>query len=362
MRSKRNRFPWPLLASATLVLAVTPAKADLVTRYLVYGARAQVVQVDSTGTHSTADATTRTSECLFNVCTTSGTGYPLALAAAEPMPSQQAHAAQDGWGAFGQRQAVALTNYETGVQQVHGHTSTLFSVTVGSDRPNTPVQVDFRWLGSRVAAGTLYGEGFVDASSSVQVLVSRNGGLEQLVWGFDDATRKVPGSAGGMFTDRHSEVDTLGVGLPDRSFEAEWREFMVWGDIERGAHFGTMDFGVLQPGETFTLSYRVLTNLSMSDVRYASRGELLLDDPFSVGQPAFSFRGLDYTFDDAPVDPPDGVPEPGSLPLLLAAGTAAVVWRRRRPQAATASTAAGTGSVASQASMSRGSVMALTAA
>lgn len=359
MRSKRNRFPWPLLASATLVLAVTPAKADLVTRYLVYGARAQVVQVDSTGTHSTADATTRTSECLFNVCTTSGTGYPLALAAAEPMPSQQAHAAQDGWGAFGQRQAVALTNYETGVQQVHGHTSTLFSVTVGSDRPNTPVQVDFRWLGSRVAAGTLYGEGFVDASSSVQVLVSRNGGLEQLVWGFDDATRKVPGSAGGMFTDRHSEVDTLGVGLPDRSFEAEWREFMVWGDIERGAHFGTMDFGVLQPGETFTLSYRVLTNLSMSDVRYASRGELLLDDPFSVGQPAFSFRGLDYTFDDAPVDPPGGVPEPGSLPLLLAAGTAAVVWRRRRPQAATA---AGTGSAASQASMSRGSVMALTAA
>lgn len=352
MRFKIRHTPWPLLAAAPLLVLQAPARADLVTQWLEYGAMAQVVQVDRSGTHATTDQTTRLSRCLFNICATSGTGYPLALAGAEPNATQQAHAAQDGWGAFGQRQAVALTNYESGVQQVHSHTATDFSVTVGSDRVNMPVQVDFRWLGSRVAAGTLYGEGFLDASSSVQVLVSRNGGLEQLVWGFDDATHKAPGSAGGMFSDQHSEVDTLGVGLPARSFEAEWRDFMVWGDIERGAHFGTMDFGVLQPGESFTLTYRVRTDLSMSGVRYASRGELLLDDPFHLDRPAFSFRGLDYTFDDAPVDPPAGVPEPGSLPLLLAAGGAAVAWRRRGAQVA----------AASQASTSRGSVRALTAA
>ena len=315
-----------------LCAGVGSAHAGLVVRGLEFEAFAQVVQVDSTGTHGAQDHHVRQATCFFNVCATTNNGTPGILASAEPLTTQRAHAFQDGWGAFGQRQTVGLTNYQSGVQQVQGQTYTRFSQQVGSDAVNSLLQLDFRWLGSRVAAGTYYGEGLIDASSQVQVMVSRNGGPEEMIWGFIDRTRKVPGSPGGMFSDQHLDVDVQGVGLPSRQFETAWREFMVWGDIHRGAAFGTFDFGTLSPGETFTLTYVARTDLVMDGVTYASRGELLLDDPVQLRQSAFTFRGLDYTFAGDVNDPTTGVPEPSSLALLLAAG--ALPWWRRRDQAA----------------------------
>lgn len=322
-----TRFGKPILAAASLLAAALPAQAGLFVSDLYFEALAQVVQTDSTGTHETLDHPTRHALCLFHFCATTPNGSPGILASAEPTATQRAYAAQDAWGAFGQRQGVAVSNYGSGVQEVQGHTYTLFTQQVGTDTANTRLLLDFRWLGSRVAAGTYYGEGLLDASSSVHVSVSRNGGPDEQVWGFQDRTRKVPG--GGMFSDQHLDWDVQGVGTPTRQFETEWREFMVWGDIERGAHFGTFDFGVLNPGETFQLTYVARTDLVMSNVTYAGRGELLLDDPFGLQQPGLRFRDLDYVFADDGIDPPPaGVPEPGSLALLMAAG--AMPWWRRR--------------------------------
>lgn len=332
-----TQFKKSVLAAAGLLAAALPAQAGLYVSDLYIEALAQVVQTDSTGVHQTLDHPVRQAVCLFNVCATTNNGSPGILASAERSATQRAYAAQDAWGAFDQRQGVAVSNYGSGVQEVQGHTYTLFRQEVGTDTANSRLLLDFRWLGSRVAAGTYYGEGLLDASSSVHVTVSRNGGPDEAVWGFIDRTRKVPGSPGGMFSDQHLEWDVQGVGMPTRSFETEWREFMVWGDIERGAHFGTFDFGVLNPGESFTLTYVARTDLVMSNVTYAGRGELMLDDPFSLQQPGARFRDLDYVFaDDGPNPPPLGVPEPASLALVLTAGA----WqlRRRRGLAARAKT------------------------
>jgi hypothetical protein len=349
-----THFGKSTLAAVALLAATLPAQAGLYVSDLYFEAMAQVVQTDSAGIHATTDHQARQALCLFNVCATTSNGSPGILASAEPTATQRAYAAQDAWGAFSQRQGVAVSNYGSGVQEVQGQTYTLFRQQVGTDTANSRLLLDFRWLGSRVAAGTYYGEGLLDASSSVYVTVSRNGGPDESIWGFIDRTRKVPGSPGGLFSDQHLEWDMQGVGTPARQFETEWREFMVWGDIERGAFFGTFDFGLLNPGESFELTYVARTDLVMSNVTYAGRGELLLDDPFALQQPGMRFRGLDYVFaDDGTNPPPAGVPEPASLALVLAAGA----WqlRRRRAQAAS-DNGAGAAVSASQAVTSRGSV------
>ena len=105
---------------------------------------------------------------------------------------------------------------------------------------------------------------------------------------------------------------------------------MIWGDIERGAHFGTFDFGVLNPGEVFELSYVARTDLVTSNVTFAGRGELWLDDPFGLRQRAFTFRDLAYSGAGDVNDPTTGVPEPATRALVLVAGAWQV--RRRRPE------------------------------
>lgn len=310
-----------LAATVGLWMPAPPALAEAVLLGMDLSASAQVVQVDGAGTRSTSVVQSNAAVCTPFGCLLGGP--PALLAGATPAQTQQAHAAQDIWGAFGQRQNVSLENYGAGVQRVEGHTASRYTIEMHVSNTPTPVFVDFRWLGSRVAAGSHYGSGQVDASSSVAVMVSRNGGAAQQVWGFEDRTR----STGGLFTDQHSDVDLLGAGLPARRFETEWREFMVWGDIERDFHVGTFDFGVLQPGETLSLTYEARTDLVMHDVPYSSRGELELLDPFRLGQgPAiFSVRGLDLPFATGP----QGVPEPGGLALAFA-GLAALVQRSRR--------------------------------
>lgn len=347
----------PAALALCFIASGAPVHAGVVALGLDLRADSRITQVDASGTHTAALSQAQAYGCPFFVLCLPTTGVPGAvLSSVVPSQSQQAHAAQDPYGAFGQWQDVTLSNYGSGVQSVESRTSTRYSVAVGIVDVATALQVDFRWLGSRVAAGSYYGAGSIDASSSVQVLVSRNGGPQQLVWGFDDRTMRVPGQAG-LFAESHAGTDTLGAGLPAVSFETEWREMMVWGDIERGMHLGVFDFGLLQPGETFELTYLARTDLLMQDVPYASRGQLMLHDPFGLrqGQALLSVRGLDLRIEGGGIGGPAGVPEPASLGLVLA-GISGLLGRRRR-HAARGRAGSGGPAAGSQASTARASVI-----
>lgn len=327
-------------ATSTAVLAsllAAPADAALVVHSLDILAEAMVEQTDANGTRRTQDVQGVSMTCFANLCT----GLPgrvEVLASAEPLPAQRVHAAQDVWGAFGHRQDVELRNYGSGVERVGSASRSAYQIVVGADGWNTPLMLDFRWIASQVAAGSYYGSGTLDAWSRVEIAVSRNGGPEQVVWGFDDRIHKDVASNDGLFSATQADTDVFGIGLPAYTFETSWHEFMTWGDAQRGAFFGTLDFGLLQPGESFTLSYRAEAASVMSDVRYLARSELLLNDPFALrdGERLFALRGLDLRFDDAGPgeEPPGQVPEPGSLALALLGGV--MLWRRRRACAAPA--------------------------
>lgn len=310
-----------MLAGLMMSLSLS-VQAGLVPYGVDAYAEARVVQVDSTGTHTTQDRQLQGMGCLGSPfgCTLLGGSDPLALASAVPNGTQHVHAAQDIFGAFGQRQTLGLSNYGAGVVSVGGGSLTEYIIEVGADAFNTPLMVDFRWVEGRVAAGTYYGYGLLEAWSRVQILVSRNGGPEQLVWGFEDSIHKDPAASNNLFTDQRQDTDAMGIGTPTRSFESAWRDFMVWGEVQRDAFFGTLDFGVLQPGESFSLKYRAEAGATMSGVPYAARAELLLNDPLTLGAggPLIGIRGLDLRALLLPADP-TAVPEPGGQALTMLA-------------------------------------------
>ncbi len=242
-------------------------------------------------------------------------------------------AEQDHGGYYEHNHNLTLTNYDGNTYHVSGFAHTSHRITVTTVVPDTPLVLDLMWLGGMISAGSYYGSGEQRASMSVQLQAQRNGNALQPVWGFTDEIVHDSQSGAALFNSSSTVVDVLRAGLPRRSFEAEWRDMMVWGEVQRAPLFATLDFGLLQPGETFGLRYDVTTATLLDSVPYAARGLIDLKDPFGLrqGVSGFVLRGLALTDDGGP---PATVPEPGTLGLAMLVLGAALRRRHARPAAA----------------------------
>lgn len=237
-------------------------------------------------------------------------------------------AEQDHGGYFEHQHDLTLVNYSGDVYHLSGLAVTSHRVTVTTVVPDTPLVLDLMWLGGMISAGSYYGVGNLLASMSVQLQAQRNGNGLQPVWGFTDEIVHDAQTGAALFNASSTEVDVLGAGLPGRSFEAEWRDMMVWGEVQRAPLLTTLDFGLLQPGETFALQYDVSSALLLDSVPYAARGLIDLRDPFGLqqGVSGFVLRGLALADAGGPAA---AVPEPGTLGLAMLMLGAAVRRRHR---------------------------------
>lgn len=207
--------------------------------------------------------------------------------------------------------------------------ATRYELTVSANAANTPLLLDFNVFGSKVFGNAYYGDGRMKVETSVFISASRNGALANYIWGYGDGVvLDSTASTADRFSRVSSSVDSQGIGLPaDHEFLGYLpMSFISAGSVDRDAFSGHLDFGLLQPGETFTLRYESRTYVQ-SEIRYAGKSSAELIDPFLLGgapAPALELFGLVLP-QAAPV------PEPGRAGLLLA-GCAGLWWAwRRRP-------------------------------
>lgn len=318
------------MAMAVAVLAAVPgaARAAVTLHLGSLHARAQAFEVDAEGVTAGVPGGFSNPNC-------SPTGGPCNLGWSGPtrrlgtstLSSGNVSAYQDIGGWFEQQQSLQLVNYNAGLRQVSGIATTEHEVTISTNQPNTRLLLDVFWVGGLISAGSYYGLGDLLLTMGVTILTSRGGFNPEPVWSFVDEIARGPGSGAPLFTSTRSELDLLGAGLPTRHFETEWREMMIWGDLERESFVTTLDFGLLQPGERFTVRYEAWSTVLMADVPYASRALVDLKDPFGLqaGGSRIALRGLPLADGG---DPPTAVPEPASLGLVLAALGLASLRRR----------------------------------
>ena len=242
---------------------------------------------------------------------------PFVLTATAQVGTQTALAQQAKNGYFQNRAAAAFGN-EPNVDVV-ANAYTTYSLTVGTDTADTPLILDFNVFGSLARGSAYYAAGEVIVRSGLSILA---GGVP--VWGYRDTASQ----SASLFSVSHTETDLQGIGLPAATNFVGFDGFQNTGSVDRGGFFGTLDFGLLQPGELFTVIYESASSIYMKDVDYGGSALATLTDPFALGgEPPLTLRGL------ALPTAPGSVPEPQTWALMLAALALLVRTRAMRGQA-----------------------------
>jgi|GEM_PF-2243297 len=189
---------------------------------------------------------------------------------------------------------------------------TQFKLTVRTDTADTPLILDFHFLGSLLSGGAYYGDGTMTVGASAAISAAKNGDPMAVVWQFEDRLLLDSPVSGSTFQRQSNGTDVQGIGLPVLSDGAYWSQFVSRGEAERQFFVGQLNFGLLQPGEVFRLNYDARTWID-SNIRYAGDARAELVDPFSLGGTPplqIKLQGLDL--------PVAAVPEPASGTALLA--------------------------------------------
>ncbi len=259
---------------------------------------------------------------------------PVNLRAAATLGANSVDARQTEGGVYSNTSAAAIPDFFT-ADAVTVTGSTRYQIAVTSDQVGEPLQLDFAFLGSEVFGGALYGDGDVRART-----VNHIGGgpapsfgaipTPSSVWGFADEVALIRGRSD-RFTGSHTEIDTQGIGIPTATEHYGYLEFESQGRIARPTFSGTLDFGTLDPLETFVLEFNSTTAIDMSNLQYIGSARASVLDPFSLGSPAgfrFELRGLKLR---SPMDPGVTVAAPSMAGVLAAVlFAAAAPWGRRR--------------------------------
>ena len=213
---------------------------------------------------------------------------------------------------------------------------TQFTVTVTTNEADTPLVLDFLFLGSQLQAGAHYGAGRLEASAMLLISAAISTGPTTVVapvWGFSDQ----------LLLDRRDSFDppsvvvhdTLGIGLPSVRASAGWTNFESWAVHDRDPMVGTLDFGLLQPGQFFTLTYSSSVSIQ-AETTYIGHARAEVIDPFSLRDDPplqLQLRGLVLP------GPVGVVPEPAAAAQLLAGGLLLALRARRRRRGAAIGTA-----------------------
>lgn len=187
--------------------------------------------------------------------------------------------------------------------------STTFKLSVSTDTPNTPLILDFHFFGGKVSAGATYATGTMTVGATSTISAAIQGTPYTDYWSFDDQL-ELNGSAVGLIRQSNG-TDLQGIGLPQASGGTSWFQFELRGETKRSSFDGTLNFGLLQPGDTFKLTYEANTWIE-ADLPYAGDAHAELVDPFSLGGTPplqLQLRGLTL--------PVAAVPEPASVLLML---------------------------------------------
>lgn len=250
---------------------------------------------------------------------------PFALAANSVQPGQVAVATQNKGGFFSESVSGTLSAAPLSISA-----GTTFYLTVTTTMADTPLVLDFRFLGASIAGSTYYGQGDVTVLASAAIFGGSLGGpFGSLVppdWSFEDQLI-LRSNVSSAFQRQSNGADVQNIGLPQDHYQQGWNGFESQASLTRDAFVGRLDFGLLQPGQFFSLVYEAEVEIVASDARYGGgRASASLVDPFSLAtRPAFQFslQGLEL--------PAAPVPEPASW-LLMALGMAWVGWRQRPRQ------------------------------
>jgi len=200
---------------------------------------------------------------------------------------------------------------------------THFSISVSTDEADTPLILDFNFLGSRLNGGSYYSEGRMTVGSLLSIRAGLTAMPRPDVWQFEDRLMLDGASTNNAFVRQSNGTDLQGIGLPQVTDSAGWFQFIAQGEVVRDAFVGRLDFGLLQPGQVFRLDYDASAWIDAA-LSYAGSARAELVDPFSLGGTPpvqLQLQGLQL--------PVAAVPEPATAGSLLAGLALLLAWRRR---------------------------------
>lgn len=213
----------------------------------------------------------------------------------------------------------AHNNQPGGGLHVSMYGNAYYELTVSTATPDTPLVLSFHTFASSYLGSMYYAGGALDVGLYAMISTARNGGGPVDVWGIDERSSLNAGT----WSRSVRTVDAQSIGLPTATVTSGWTDFRSQSGASYDPFAGTLDFGLLQPGETFTLIYELDVFATGTMQYFGSTVAASFVDPFGLGGPQpVVLQGVDYSLIT--------VPEPATWAAWLGgAGLIVALWRRR---------------------------------